>query len=145
MKAETSYVSTSLPEARISSSRKSRAVFIILLILPTFLFYCLFTFYPILKGLYISLFDWSGGSEHMNFIGLDNFREMVDDPIVWKAVRNDYFLVFWKVIGIMVMATFFCGSLNPVPFQTDRFFPGRVFFPECHFHRCNRRVMALCL
>ncbi len=130
MKAETSYAPAEWPEATIFSAKKKRALFIVLLILPTFLFYCLFTFYPIVKGLYLSLFDWSGGSEHMNFIGLDNFRDMLEDPIVWKAVKNDYFLVFWKVIGIMGMAAFFAAALTRFKFKRTTFFRVVFFFPN---------------
>lgn len=89
-----------------------RKLFIIVCLVPTFVFFCLFAIYPIARGMYISLFDWSGSSEHMDFVGLDNFKALYEDPIVWKAIGNDYFLVVGKVIGIILLATFFAVSVT---------------------------------
>ncbi|WP_020620895.1 carbohydrate ABC transporter permease [Paenibacillus daejeonensis] len=94
------------------SQSAKRKVFLIVFLLPTFLFFCLFTLYPIGKGIQISFYDWSGGTKNMDFIGLDNYKQMFSDPIVGRAVGNDYFLVFGKVIGIMLLATFFAVAVT---------------------------------
>ncbi|ULL15414.1 sugar ABC transporter permease [Paenibacillus sp. H1-7] len=112
------------------SANMKRLMFIVSFIVPTFLLFCLFTVYPILKGIYISLFDWSGSSEHMDFIGLQNFREMISDPVIRTAIYNDYFLVFWKVIGIMLLATLFAVALTRFHMKKAAFFRVVFFFPN---------------
>ncbi len=112
------------------TTKRMRFLFIASFILPTFVLYCIFTLYPILRALYISLFDWSGSAENMNYIGLGNFREMFADPIIYKAIGNDYFLVFWKVIGIMLLATFFAVALTRFKMRGANFFRVVFFFPN---------------
>lgn len=112
------------------SAKTQRNLFIAAFILPTFLFFCAFTIYPMLQGLYYSLFDWSGMSDHKTFVGLGNFKDMFKDPIVWQAIGNDYFLVVGKVIGIMVLATFFAVALTRFNFKLAGFFRSIFFIPN---------------
>ena len=112
------------------SHKLKRKLFIAGFLLPTFLFFCLFTLYPISKGIYISVFDWSGSSEHMDYIGLGNFREIVSDQIVWKAIRNDYFLVVGKVVGIMILATFFAFAVASLRLRGANFYRAVFFIPN---------------
>src|SRR4051812_45905152 len=104
------------------TAKRQRAIFIAAFILPTFLFFCVFTVYPVVQSLYYSLFDWSGMSDHKTFVGLDNFKTMFQDPIVWKSIGNDYFLVVGKVVGIMLFATFFAVALTRFKFKLAGFF-----------------------
>ncbi len=107
-----------------------RRLFIAGFLLPTFVLFSIFTIYPLLRGLYLSFFDWSGGSETMNFIGLDNYRELLDDEIIPTAIKNDYFLVFWKVILIMLFATFFAVALTRLKLKEYGFYRVIFFFPN---------------
>ncbi|BBI35987.1 carbohydrate ABC transporter permease [Cohnella abietis] len=112
------------------TAKQKRGLFIASFILPTLVLYCIFTLYPIVKALYISLFDWSGSSENMDFVGLANFREMYADPIIYKSISNDYFLIFWKVIGIMIMAIFFAVALTRFKMRGANFYRVVFFFPN---------------
>ncbi|EFM08789.1 binding-protein-dependent transport systems inner membrane component [Paenibacillus curdlanolyticus YK9] len=107
-----------------------RKLFIFVCLVPAFLFFCLFTIYPIVRGMYISLFDWSGSSEHMTFIGLNNFKALYEDPIVWKAIGNDYFLVVGKVIGIVLLATLFAISVTRLRIRGAAFYRLVFFIPN---------------
>lgn len=97
---------------RTGTAKMKRNIFILSFTLPTLLLYLVFTVYPMFKGIYLSLFDWSGGSETYNFIGLGNFNEMMHDSVIMKTIRNDYILVFGKVIGFMVLSMFFAVALT---------------------------------
>ncbi|GGD53324.1 carbohydrate ABC transporter permease [Paenibacillus nasutitermitis] len=112
------------------TAKRKRTLFIASFILPTFILYCIFTVYPIFKALQISLFDWSGSSENMDYIGLGNFREMFSDPIIYKAIVNDYFLIFWKIVGIMLLATLFAVALTRFRMKGEKFFRAVFFFPN---------------
>ncbi|MDO3677474.1 carbohydrate ABC transporter permease [Paenibacillus ehimensis] len=108
----------------------NRALFITTFLLPTFAVFLVFTIYPLFRGLYLSFFDWSGGSETMNFIGLGNYRELLSDEIVGQAIKNDYFLVFWKVVLIMLIATFFAVALTRLKLREYGFYRVVFFFPN---------------
>jgi N-acetylglucosamine transport system permease protein len=112
------------------TAKWQRNVFIAIFILPTLAFFSVFTIYPVVQGLYYSFFDWSGMSNNKTFIGFDNFTEMFHDPIIWRAIGNDYFLVAGKVIGIMALATFFAVALTRFGIKAAGFFRSIFFIPN---------------
>ncbi|MDN4621004.1 sugar ABC transporter permease [Paenibacillus sp. PsM32] len=114
----------------MTSRHWQRNIFILSFILPTLILYALFMVYPIIQALYYSLFDWSGSSENKDFIGLKNFVDLMHDPIMWQAIGNDYFLVAGKMIGIMVLATFFAVSLTRFRLKFALFFRSIFFIPN---------------
>ncbi|OMF13191.1 ABC transporter permease [Paenibacillus sp. FSL H7-0331] len=115
---------------RTRSALWRRKLFIAAFIIPTFLFFCLFMVYPVVQALYNSFFDWSGGSETKEFVGLGNFKELLSDPIMHIAIGNDYFLVVGKVIGIMIIATFFAVALTRFNIRGSGFFRAIFFIPN---------------
>lgn len=107
-----------------------RKLFITSFLIPTFIFFCVFTLYPIVQGMRISLFDWSGSSEFMTFVGLQNFLDIFQDHIIWTAIQNDYFLVLGKVVGIMILATFFAVAITRFNLRGSNFFRIIFFIPN---------------
>ena len=65
-----------------------------------------------------------------NFIGLDNYRELLADPIIPKTILHDYFLVLTKVIGIMILSTFFAVALTQLKIKEAPFYRVIFFFPN---------------
>ncbi|GGG66463.1 carbohydrate ABC transporter permease [Paenibacillus radicis (ex Gao et al. 2016)] len=112
------------------SQRAKRKFFIAAFIIPTLVFFCVFTLYPIFRGIYISFYDWSGSAKNMDFIGLDNFRELLKDPIIWTAIKNDYFLVVGKVIGILLLATLFAIAITRLNIRGSSFYRVIFFIPN---------------
>jgi N-acetylglucosamine transport system permease protein len=115
---------------KANSKRWKRNLFIASFIIPTFLFFCVFTIYPVVQAFQKSFYDWSGMSENSTFIGFDNFVEMFKDPIILRAIGNDYFLVVGKVIGIMILATFFAVALTRFKLKGSGFFRAIFFIPN---------------
>lgn len=83
-----------------------------------------------LGGLYYSFFDWSGTSANKTFIGLDNYIRLWNDSIIRKAIFNDFFFVFVKVIGIMLLALFFAVALTQLRIKEAPFYRIVFFFPN---------------
>ena len=54
---------------------------------PAVLVLFVFTLFPALFALYLSLFSWSL-LNHMHFVGLSNFGSLLHTPLFWIAVRN---------------------------------------------------------
>ena len=107
-----------------------RRLFIASFIWPTLILFIVFTVYPVLRGLYYSFFDWSGSASAMDYIGVRNFQDIVRDPVITKAIANDYFLVFWKIVAIMTLAVFFAVALSRFKMRGTKFYRFAFFFPN---------------
>lgn len=60
-----------------------------LFILPALIVYLYFVLIPVVQSIHISLFEWSGLSADMTFVGLDNYRAMFSDDAVFRgALRH---------------------------------------------------------
>lgn len=114
----------------VVQSKKQRNLFLLFCILPTLILFIVFTIYPLLSGLYYSFFEWSGSSSNKVFIGLDNYIRLFHDDIIPKTILNDYFLVVTKVIGIMILSTFFAVALTQLRIKEAPFYRVIFFFPN---------------
>jgi ABC-type sugar transport system permease subunit len=68
----------------------------ILFVLPALLLYLLFMVYPFFRSLYFSFTNWNGVGPVGEWIGLENFRRLLDDPMLWLTLRHN---LIWVVIG----------------------------------------------
>lgn len=68
----------------------------ILFLLPAFILYAIFMIYPFFQSVYLSFTDWNGARPVKNFVGLENFRQLLDDSLLWQALQNN---IIWVVIG----------------------------------------------
>jgi len=58
----------------------------VLFLLPATIGLLVFFFWPLVRGIWLSLTSWDLLSP-AQFIGLDNYQRMINDPIFWNAVR----------------------------------------------------------
>lgn len=68
-------------------ARNQRSVVPYVFIAPNLLVFTVFMFYPILYAFYISFHSWSL-IEVPEYIGLDNYVQLADDPLFWQALWN---------------------------------------------------------
>ena len=66
-----------------------------LLLLPAAALLALFTHYPAVANLWHSFFSTPKGARPAVYVGLDNYRTLVEDPVFWKAFANN----FWYALG----------------------------------------------
>ncbi|GGH76372.1 N-acetylglucosamine transport system permease protein [Pullulanibacillus pueri] len=111
-------------------SKRQKYLFLLFCLLPTLVVFVIFTIYPLFNGLYLSFFDWSGTGSVKTFIGLGNYKELLHDPIIPKTIWHDYFLVVTKVIGIMIIATFFAVALTQLKVKEAPLYRVIFFFPN---------------
>ncbi len=77
---------------------------------PVLLILIVYVFYPIVNTFYVSAFDWNGISEDMEFIGLENWVELIGDEMFWFAFKNNLVIMVLSIafqipLGI-ALATF---------------------------------------
>ncbi|HDZ77325.1 MAG TPA: sugar ABC transporter permease [Candidatus Omnitrophica bacterium] len=57
-----------------------------LFVLPAVLIFGIFYVYPFIKVFQLSLMEWDGILPTMQFIGIDNFKEIMEDKIWWGSM-----------------------------------------------------------
>jgi len=67
-----------------------------LFLFPAFVLYAVFMIYPFFQAIYLSLTDWNGAEPVKNFVGLENYRTLWSDSLLWDALRHN---LIWVAIG----------------------------------------------
>jgi len=71
-----------------------------LLLSPAAALLALFTHYPAIANLWHSFYSTPKGARPAKFIGLDNYRALVDDPVFWQALTNN----LWYALGTIPLS-----------------------------------------
>jgi sn-glycerol 3-phosphate transport system permease protein len=66
-----------------------------LLLLPAMAFLALFTHWPALATLIDSFYSTPRQRRAAVFVGIDNYRQIIDDPVFWQALSNN----LWFAVG----------------------------------------------
>jgi len=61
-----------------------------LLLLPAFVLLVSFTHFPAVASLIESFLSTPKGSRPARFVGLENYRIMIEDPVFWQAMSNNF-------------------------------------------------------
>ncbi|MBP8639220.1 MAG: sugar ABC transporter permease [Dictyoglomi bacterium] len=86
---------------RNSLSVRRRRIQGFLFISPWLIGFIIFTLYPFISSIYYSFTSYDGISEPI-FIGLDNYRSFLEDPLIGKALYNTfYYAVFSIPLGVI--------------------------------------------
>ncbi|MFN8194769.1 MAG: sugar ABC transporter permease [Nocardioidaceae bacterium] len=67
-------------------------------VLPALVLLGVFVYYPIIDNIRLSFFSWSAFSPAPEFVGLQNYRDMADDPVFWRALLNN---VWYAVVSLV--------------------------------------------
>ena len=78
-----------------------------LLLLPALGFYLVVVIYPAARDVVEAFTDWNGVDADRHFVGLDNFRALLDDPILRGAAWNTAIIalvvtVFQNGVGLLL-------------------------------------------
>jgi raffinose/stachyose/melibiose transport system permease protein len=87
---------------------------IALYVLPPLLLLMILVYIPIVMTGYYSLMKWDGiGS--MQFIALDNYKQLLQDNMFWKSTYHSFLLALFSVIslaGYLVIALVLAGKIK---------------------------------
>ncbi|NGY62516.1 sugar ABC transporter permease [Lentzea sp. NEAU-D13] len=82
-----------------------------LAISPFFVIFAVFGLFPVLFSLYLAFHRWNGLGE-MEFVGLDQFRFLVEDSTFWLALRNTFVIWFLSTVPTLCLALVIAAMLN---------------------------------
>ena len=77
-------------------SRHAEWVYGWLLLLPAMALLALFTHYPAVANFWHSFRSTPKGDLPTRFVGLENYQQLVEDPIFWQALTNN----LWFALGV---------------------------------------------
>jgi N-acetylglucosamine transport system permease protein len=109
---------------------KKRTLFIFSFIVPALIFYSIFSLYPIVKALGISFYRWSGYSNEKCFVGLENFKRLLSDKIVWEAFKHNMYMLLIPTTFTFVISMFFAYVFTKKDFFESRFYRVVFLFPN---------------
>uniref|UniRef100_UPI0033403338 carbohydrate ABC transporter permease n=1 Tax=Castellaniella defragrans TaxID=75697 RepID=UPI0033403338 len=75
------------------------------MVLPAILYITLLLGIPIILAVIYSLNDVTTGSPVMRFIGLENFRALLDTPDFMRAIGNTFNITISTLIGVLILGT----------------------------------------
>lgn len=98
-----------------------------LFLLPAFIFFGIFVLFPLIRGIYVSFFDYS--INRFNFIGLHNYIELSKDSIFLKSLLNTFLIVLGTVPLIIVFSLFVSVNIYQKSAPVRSFFRGVFYLP----------------
>lgn len=72
-----------------------------LLIAPLIALLLVFILYPVVANIYLSFFKWKGMGK-ATFIGLSNYRTMLQDETFWTSIKNTFILLLYIPLGVIL-------------------------------------------
>jgi multiple sugar transport system permease protein len=112
-----------------ASHRRSRRLLMTLFLGPTVIGLTLFTLIPIIASIVLAFFRWDVISPP-EFVGLDNFADIVTDPTVRISFVNTFaFVIVAVVVQLAVALTLAVVVQSKMPSWLRSFFRSAFFFP----------------
>ncbi|MER2263282.1 MAG: sugar ABC transporter permease [Psychrobacillus sp.] len=99
-----------------------------LYIAPFFIIFAIIGLYPALFSIYLGFQKWNGLSP-MTFVGLDNFKIVLTDPLFWKSVYNTIVMGIMGTAPQLVFGIIFAYLLNLAFLRFKNFFRVTIFMP----------------
>jgi sn-glycerol 3-phosphate transport system permease protein len=83
-----------------------------LLLLPAAALLALFTHYPAIATLWHSFLSTPKGGRPAVWVGLDNYRQLADDPIFWQALANNLWFALGTIPASIALALLMAVWVN---------------------------------
>lgn len=94
-------------------TRKRKEQFVALsLLLPALIMISVFTIFPIFNNIFLSFHEMKLATPKPHFIGIENYVNLLDDPIFIKVMRNSVFFAIVTVPISMIIGLLFAVFLN---------------------------------
>lgn len=96
-------------------------------IIPMFLLFIAFTFYPLMASAYYTFFNWDGIGVPADFVGFKNYINIASDPFFWNAFKNT---IIYTVIlvPIQVSLALLLATVLNSKWLKARYIFGAIFF-----------------
>lgn len=124
---QTDFKSKSKSKAGFLASRQREVNLVAaVFLLPAAIIFLTFVVYPIFQSIYYSLFDWKGFGPAVDFVGLQNYRDILSDRVFLIALRNGLLIIVFSLLFQLPMSMLLAVMVG-------KNLPGRAFFRSIFF------------
>ncbi|MET4256174.1 multiple sugar transport system permease protein [Bradyrhizobium sp. S3.12.5] len=110
---------------------KPKWLFPVLALLPVLGLYACLRIYPIAETLRLSLFKWNIISRRKPFVGLDNFVELMSDPLFLEAIFNTTIVAFGVLVITIPVGLALAALINGRQgLRRSGFYETSIFLPH---------------
>jgi N-acetylglucosamine transport system permease protein len=92
--------------------RHGKYPFIVGFLVAPLAVYAVFVISPFIQAFHYSLTDWTGVSPEFSYVGLENFKALLDDSIFLEAIGNNAVLLLGVPLATIMLALFYAFLLN---------------------------------
>ncbi len=100
---------------------------------PGLLIYLFIVAYPVIYSVWLSFTDFNpnrGGGSSWNFVGLLQYKTMLEDPNFWHAFKNNMFVVLISVFGQIPIGFILAYILYRRMVRARHFLQAMIFLPQ---------------
>jgi multiple sugar transport system permease protein len=116
-----------LRKKKISKTHIREWITAYLFLAPMLILFITFVVYPMIKGIYISFFDYS--LRDFKFVGLDNFKTLIHDDVFKKSLVNTLILVIGNVPLVIALSLFVSINIYKKSAGIRSLFRGIFYLP----------------
>ena len=105
---------------------KGKSIFITICVAPAVILFVIFMLIPTFNVFKMSLYKWGGYSNTKQFVGLNNFKILMEDTNFFRSFQNTVLLIAIVTIVTMVLSLIFAAILSREKIKGQNFF--RIIF-----------------
>ena len=114
----------------LEKKKKNTPTFwIILFLLPNTILYCMYTIYPAFATAWYSLLDWTAFQKQGRFYGLNNYLELMQDPVFLSSLKATFRFMLYSVPLRFVLSLVFALLLTWKRCKGKTLFRTLLFLP----------------
>ena len=99
------------------------------MVLPAFLLFVAFVLYPVALTVIASFQEFGLSSDRRLFVGLRNYAEMIGDPVFWRSLGNNIFILVGSVVVQVSLGTVIAAVLDRAIHRFGGVFRTLIFAP----------------
>lgn len=108
----------------------SKKIFIGFSIMPALILFIVFMVIPTINVFWMSLFKWGGLTNNKKFVGLNNFKILLEDQNFIKAFQNTLFLLVVVTVVTMALSIILAAILARGNIKFKNFFRVVFYIPN---------------
>lgn len=112
------------------TKKKGRSRFIFCCLAPAVILFAIFMLIPTIDVFRMSLYKWGGYTAEKTFVGLDNFKTLLQSEKFYQAFQNSVLLIVIVTIVTFAMAIIFAAILTREKLKGQTFFRVVFYIPN---------------
>jgi multiple sugar transport system permease protein len=109
--------------------RTREAVAAYIFLAPFIIFFSVFVVRAVFASVQMSFFDYHIMRPVRPFVGLDNYTELLNDPVWWQALRNTFLFAIMTVTGTTIVSLL-CAVAVTQKIRAAGFFRVLLYMPQ---------------